>query len=107
MPIEEIVFDFIEECEIPLMEVDSDIDVEEDMPFAGPSRKYFLMKPWSFCLSSRIMENRDNECHERALRLVYDLHSWELLVKGDSVSIHLGHSKMKFAWIVLNKKNPG
>ena len=74
------------------MEVDSDIDVEEDMPFAGPSRKYFLMKPWSFCLSSRNMEKRDNKCHERALRLVYDdsrdLHFWELLVKGNSVSMH-------------------
>ena len=40
-----MVFDFIEECEIPLMEVNSDIDVEQDMSFAGPSRKYFLMKP--------------------------------------------------------------
>ena len=36
------------------MEVDRDIDVE-DMPFTGPSRKYFLMKPWSFYLSSRNM----------------------------------------------------
>ena len=70
------------------MEVDSDIDVEEDMPFAGPSRKYFLMKPWSLCLSSRNMENRDNKCYERALRLVHDLHFWELLVKGNSISIH-------------------
>ena len=35
--VEKIVFDFIEECEIPLMKVDSDIDVEEDLPFAGPS----------------------------------------------------------------------
>ena len=87
-----MVFDFIEECEIPLMEVNSDIDVEQDMSFAGPSRKYFLMKPWSFCLSSRNMENRDNKCHERALRQVYDdfqdLHFWELLVKGNSLSIH-------------------
>ena len=32
LPVEEIVFDFIEECEIPLMEVNSDIDVEQDMP---------------------------------------------------------------------------
>ena len=70
------------------MEVDSDIDVEEDMSFAGPSPKYFLMKPWSFCLSSRNTENRDNKCHERASRLVYDLHFWELLVKVKSLSIH-------------------
>ena len=35
--VEKIVFDFIEECEIPLMKVDSDIDVEEDLQFAGPS----------------------------------------------------------------------
>ena len=35
--VEKIVFDFIEECEIPLMKVDSVIDVEEDLPFAGPS----------------------------------------------------------------------
>ena len=41
MPVEEIVFDFIEECEIPLMKVDSEIDVEEDMPFAGPSQIIF------------------------------------------------------------------
>ena len=39
-----MVFDFIEECEIPLMKVDSDIDVEEDTSFAGPSRNYILMK---------------------------------------------------------------
>ena len=121
------------------------------------------------------MKNRD-KCHERSVRRVYDdsrnLHFWELLVKGNSVSIHqknlqdfvieifkakqgispeiisdllqfvkkpynfrnnnmlqrkkdkvvyfgterisslapeignffLGNSKMKFAWIVLNKK---
>ena len=30
MPVEETVSDFIEEYEIPLMKVDSDIDVEED-----------------------------------------------------------------------------
>ena len=79
------------------MEVDSDVDVEEDMPFAGPSWKYFLMKLWSFCLSSKNMENRDNKCHERALRLVYDsrdLHFWELLVKSNSVSIHQKISKL-------------
>ena len=76
------------------MEVDSDIDVEQGIPFSGPSRKYFLMKPWSFCLSSRNMENRDNKCHERASIwwLIYDdfrdLHFWELLVKDNSVSIH-------------------
>ena len=40
-----MVFDFIEECEIPLMGVDRDFGVEQDMSFAGPSRKYFLMKP--------------------------------------------------------------
>ena len=77
---------------LTMMEVDSDIDVEKDLPFAGPSRKYFLMKLWVFCLSDRNMENRDNKCHERALRLAYDdsrnLHFWELLVKGNSVSIH-------------------
>ena len=91
MPVEEIVFDFIEECEIPLMKVDSDIDVEEDMPSAGPSRNYIFMKPWSFCLSSRCMENRVSKIHERALRLLYDdsrnLPFEELLVKGNSVSI--------------------
>ena len=38
------------------MKVDSNIDVEEHMPFAGPSRNYILMKPWSFCLSSKNME---------------------------------------------------
>ena len=74
------------------MEVNSYIDVEQDMPFAGPSWNFFLMKPWSFCLSSRNMEKRANKCHERALKLVYDdsqdLHFWELLVKGNSVSIH-------------------
>ena len=74
------------------MKVDSNIDVEEDMPFAGPSRNYILMKSWSFCLSSRGIENRANKIHERALRLVYDdlwnLPFEELLVKGDSVSIH-------------------
>ena len=92
MPVEEIVLDFIKECEIPLMKVDSDIDVEEDMPSAGPSWNYFLMKPWSFCLSSRDMENRVSTINERALRLVYDdsrnLPFEELLVKGNSVSIH-------------------
>ena len=74
------------------MKVDSDIDVEEDMPSAGPSRNYILMKPWSFCLSSRDMENRVSKIHERALRLVYDdsrnLPFKELLVKGNSVSIY-------------------
>ena len=92
LPVEEIVFNFIEEREIPLMEVNSDIDFGQDMSFAGPSRKYFLMKPWSFCLNSRNMENRENKCHKRALRQVYedfrDLHFWESLVKGNSVSIH-------------------
>ena len=98
MPVKEIVFDFIEECEISLMKVDSDIDVEEDMPSAGPSRNYILMKPWSFCLSSRDMENRVNKIHERALRLVYDdsrnLPFEELLVKGNSVNIHQKISKL-------------
>ena len=97
MPVEEIVLDFIKECEIPLMKVDSDIDVEEDMPSAGPSRNYILMKPWSFCLSSRYMENRASKIHERALRLVYDdsqnLPFEELLVKGNSVSMHQKISK--------------
>ena len=60
MPVEEIVFDFIKEYEVAFMKVDSDIDVDEDMPFVGPSQKYFLMKPWSFCLNSRNMENRDS-----------------------------------------------
>ena len=76
---------------------DSDIDIEEDMPSAGPSRNYILMKPWSFCLSSRYMENRASKIHERALRLVYDdsqnLPFEELLVKGNSVSIHQKISK--------------
>ena len=70
MPVEEIVFDFIEECEITLIKVDSDIDVEEDMSSAGLSQNYILMKPWSFCLSSRYMKDRVSKIHERALRLV-------------------------------------
>ena len=80
------------------MKVDSDIDVEEDMPSAGPSRNYILMKPWSFCLSSRDMENRFNKIHERALRLVYDdsrnLPFEELLVKGNTVNILKKISKL-------------
>ena len=52
------------------MKVDSEIDVEEDMPFAGPSQIIFW---WN---------------HEAsALKLVPDdsrnLHFWELLVKGN------------------------
>ena len=31
--------------EISLMKVDSDIDVEEDLSFAGLSRNYILIKP--------------------------------------------------------------
>ena len=89
MPVEEIVFDFIKECEITLIK--ADVDVEEGM-FPGPSRNYILMKPWSFCLSSRYMENRVNKIHDRALRLVYDdsrnLLFEELLVKGINVSLH-------------------
>ena len=94
MPVEEIVFDFIEEWEIPLIKANSDVNVEEGMSFASPSRNYILMKPWSFCLSSRDMKNRVNKIHERVLRLVYDdsrnLPFGELLVKGttNSVSIH-------------------
>ena len=80
------------------MKVDSDIDVEEDMPSAGPSRNYILMKSWSFCLSSRYMENRVSKIRERALRLVYDdsrnLPFEELLFKGNSVSIHQNISKL-------------
>ena len=74
------------------MKVDSDIDVEEDMPSAGSSSSYILMQPWSFCLISRYMENRFSKIHERALRLVYDysrnLPFEELLVKDHSVSTH-------------------
>ena len=92
MPVEEIVFNFIKKIEIPLIRADSDVDVEEGISFAGPSRNYILMKPWSFYLSSRDMENRFNKIHERALRLVYDdsrnLPFKELLVKGNSVSIY-------------------
>ena len=40
------------------MKIDSDIDVEEDMPFPGPPRNYCLMKPWNFCLSSRDMKTK-------------------------------------------------
>ena len=79
------------------MKVDSDIDVEEDMS-AGHSRNYILMKPWSFCLSCRYMENRVSKIRERALRLVYDdsrnLPFEELLVKGNSVNIHQKISKL-------------
>ena len=92
MPVEEIVFDFIKECEITLIKADSDVDVEEGMSFPGPSRNYILMKPWSFCLSSRYMENRVNKIHDRALRLVYDdsrnLPFEELLIKDNNVSLH-------------------
>ena len=42
---EQIVFDFIEECEMLLIKVDSDTDVEENMSFVGPLRNYILMKP--------------------------------------------------------------
>ena len=80
------------------MKVDSDIDAEEDIPFAGPSRNYIFMKPWNFCLSSRDTENRVNKIHENALRLVYDnsrnLPFEELIVKGNSVSIHQKISKL-------------
>ena len=89
MPVEEIILDFIKECEIPLMKVNSDIDLEEDMLSAGPSRNYIFMKPWSFYLSSRDVENRVSKIHETALRLVYDdslnLPFEELLVTGNSV----------------------
>ena len=49
------------------MNVDSDIDVEEDIPFVGPSRNYILRKPWIFCLSSRDMGNRVNKIDEKTL----------------------------------------
>ena len=96
MPVEEIVFDFIEECEITLIKVDSDIDVEEDMSSAGLSQNYILMKPWSFCLSSRYMKDRVSKIHERALRLVYDdsQNFEELLVKDNNVSIQQKTSKL-------------
>ena len=55
-----------------MIKVDSDIDVEGDMPSAGPSWNYILMKPCSFCLSSRYMEKGVSKIHERALRLAYD-----------------------------------
>ena len=91
------------------MKVDSDTDVEEEMPSAGPSRNYILMKPWSFCLSSRYMENRVSKIHERALRLVYDdfrnLPFEELLVKGNSVNMHQKISKL---WLLKTlKQNKG
>ena len=60
MPVKEIVFDFIKEYEIPFAKVDSDIDLDEDMPFVDPSQKYFLMNTWNFCLNSKNMENRDS-----------------------------------------------
>ena len=44
MPVGEILFDFIEEWKMSMTKTDSDIDVEEDMPFAGPSRKYISIK---------------------------------------------------------------
>ena len=94
MPVEEIVLDVIKECERPLMKVDRDIDVEEDMPSAGPSWNYILMKPRTFCL----IRNRVSKVYEGALRLVYDdsqdLPFEELLVKGNSVSIHQKISKL-------------
>ena len=92
MSVGEIVFDFIEEWKMSMMKADNDIDVEEDMPFAGSSRKYISMKPWRLCLSSRTMEKYFNKIHKRPLRLVYDdfrnLPFKELLVKASSVSLH-------------------
>ena len=41
------------------MKVDSDIDVEEDLSFAGLSRNYILIKPW------RNMANRVNKYHKK------------------------------------------
>ena len=88
------------------MKVDSDIDVEEDMPSAGPSRNYILMKPWSFCLSSRDIGNRVSKILKRALRLVHDdsqnLPFEELLVKGNSVSIHLQTYTQYTFFLALN-----
>ena len=81
-----------------MIRADSDVDVEEGISFAGPSGNYILMKPWSFCLSSRDMESRVSKIHERALRLVYDdsrhLPFEELLVKSNSISIHQKISKL-------------
>ena len=37
---EEVVLDFTQECDVPLMEVDSDIDGLEDTLFADRSRNY-------------------------------------------------------------------
>ena len=37
LTVEEIVSDFTEECDVPLMEIDSDSDDEEDTPFTCPS----------------------------------------------------------------------
>ena len=92
MPVGEILFDFIEEWKMSMTKTDSDIDVEEDMPFAGPSRKYISIKPWTLCLSSRTTEKYFNKIHKRALRLVYDdfqnLPFKELLVKASSVNMH-------------------
>ena len=92
MAVEEIIFDFSEECELTLMKVDSEIDAEVDRPFAGHSLNNFFIKPQSFCSGSRNMANRDNKWSKRALRLVCDdsgnLHFEELLVKGNSVSTH-------------------
>ena len=80
------------------MKADNDTGVEEDMPFTGFSPSFILTKPWSFCSRSRNIKNRDNKVYERALTLWQDesqnLPSEELLVRGNSVSIHKKISKL-------------
>lgn len=40
MNVEEVVLDFAEARDVPLMEIDSDIDDEEDTRFTGRSQNY-------------------------------------------------------------------
>ena len=40
MNVEEVVLDFAEARDVPLMEIDSDIDDEEDTRFIGRSQNY-------------------------------------------------------------------
>ena len=42
MAVEKIVLDFIQECDVPLMEVGSNTEGEEDTSIIGFSRNYLL-----------------------------------------------------------------
>lgn len=42
LTVEKIVLDFIQECDVPLMEVGSNTEGEEDTSIIGSSRNYLL-----------------------------------------------------------------